>query len=85
MAQVKMYSKKDKRFVNFPIACTPSDDECKKCQLEFTCDKAKIKIYGWSDLKKWFWDRFCFPRRKLVAEWLHCNKICNKSKYWEWA
>lgn len=30
----------------------------------------KIKIYGWSDLKKWFWNRFCFPRRKLVAEWL---------------
>ena len=30
----------------------------------------KIKIYGWSDLKKWFWDLFCFPRRKLVAEWL---------------
>lgn len=30
----------------------------------------KIKIYGWSDLKKWFWDRFCFPRRKLVVEWL---------------
>ena len=30
----------------------------------------KIKIYGWSDLKKRFWDRFCFPRRKLVAEWL---------------
>ena len=30
----------------------------------------KIKIYGWSDLKKWFWDRFCYPRRKLVAEWL---------------
>ena len=29
-----------------------------------------IKIYGWSDLKKWFWDRFCFPRRKLVVEWL---------------
>ena len=25
MAQVKMYSQKDKRFVNFPIACTPSD------------------------------------------------------------
>lgn len=38
-----MYSKKDKRFVNFPIACTPSDEECKKCQLKFTCDKAKIK------------------------------------------
>lgn len=30
----------------------------------------RIKIYEWSDLKKWFWDRFCFPRRKLVAEWL---------------
>lgn len=42
MAQVKMYSKKDKRFVNFPISCTPSD-ECEKCQLKFTCDKAKIK------------------------------------------
>ena len=28
----------------------------------------RIKIYGWSDLKKWFWDYFCFPRRKLVAE-----------------
>lgn len=30
----------------------------------------KIKIYGWSDLKKWFWDKFCFPRRKLVTDWL---------------
>ena len=30
----------------------------------------RIKIYGWSDLKKWFWDTLCFPRRKLVAEWL---------------
>ena len=30
----------------------------------------KIKIYEWYDLKKWFWDRFCFPRRKLVVEWL---------------
>lgn len=30
----------------------------------------RIKIYGWRDLKKWFWDSFCFPRRKLVAEWL---------------
>lgn len=29
-----------------------------------------IKIYGWSDLKKWFWYQFCFPRRKLVAMWL---------------
>lgn len=30
----------------------------------------RIKIYGWRDLKKCFWDCFCFPRRKLVAEWL---------------
>lgn len=30
----------------------------------------KIKIYEWSDLKKWFWDQFCFPRRKLVVMWL---------------
>ena len=43
MAQVKLYSKKDKRFVNFPIACTASDGECKKCKLKFNCDKAKIK------------------------------------------
>ena len=28
----------------------------------------RIKIYGWSDLKKWFWDCFCFPRRKLITE-----------------
>ena len=39
----------------------------------------RIKIYGWSDLKKWFWDSFCFPRRKLVAEWLdyYCCKERN--------
>ena len=43
MAQVKMYSQKDKRLVNFPIACTPSDDECEKCKLKFNCDKAQIK------------------------------------------
>ena len=36
----------------------------------------RIKIYSWSDLKKWFWDTLCFPRRKLVAEWLgyYCCK-----------
>ena len=43
MAQIKMFSKKDRRFVNFSIVCTPSDDECKKCQLKFNCDKAQIK------------------------------------------
>lgn len=39
----------------------------------------KIKIYGWSDLKKWFWDRFCFPRRKLVAELLHYHYCAERS------
>ena len=28
----------------------------------------RIKIYGWSDLKKWFRYRLCFSRRKLVTE-----------------
>ena len=28
----------------------------------------RIKIYGWSDLKKWCRDKLCFSRRKLVAE-----------------
>lgn len=28
----------------------------------------KIKIPTWSDFTKWFWDKFCFPRRKIVAE-----------------
>ena len=43
MAKVKMYIKRYKRFVYFPIVCTPSDDECKKCKLNSNCDKAKIK------------------------------------------
>ena len=33
----------------------------------------RIKIYQWSDLKKWFWDTLCFPRRKLVAESLEIH------------
>lgn len=32
--------------------------------------EVKIKIYGWSDFKKWLWDRFFFPRRRVVTEWL---------------
>ena len=28
----------------------------------------RIKIYGWSDLKKWLSDRLCFSRRKLITE-----------------
>ena len=39
----------------------------------------KIKIYGWSDLKKWFWDRFCFPRRKLVVDWLDYHYLEERS------
>lgn len=56
MAQVKMYSKKDKRFVNFPIACTPGDDECKKCQLEFLATKLKSQrknSYGHKNIDAW--------------------------------
>ena len=30
----------------------------------------RIKIYGWSNLKKWFSDRLCFSKRKLVTELL---------------
>lgn len=30
----------------------------------------KIKIIEWKDITKWFWDKFCFPRRELVADWL---------------
>ena len=28
-----------------------------------------IKIPQWEDITKWFWDKFCFPRRKAVAEY----------------
>ena len=28
----------------------------------------RIKIYGWSDLKKWCRDKLCFSRRKLITE-----------------
>ena len=27
-----------------------------------------IKIYGWSDLKKWVSGNLCFSRRKLITE-----------------
>ena len=29
----------------------------------------KINIPQWTDITKWFWDKFCFPRRKVVAEY----------------
>ena len=33
----------------------------------------RIKIYGWSDLKKWCRDKFCFSRRKLITESLEIH------------
>lgn len=38
-----------------------------------------ITLYGWSDLKKWFWDQFCFPRRKIVSDWLDYHNSQIKS------
>nr|DAL97761.1 MAG TPA: hypothetical protein [Caudoviricetes sp.] len=29
-----------------------------------------INLPQWKDITKWFWDKFCFPRRKLIQEWL---------------
>lgn len=31
--------------------------------------KFKIPIPQWKDITKWFWDKFCFPRRKVVTEY----------------
>ena len=32
--------------------------------------KVEFNIWTWKDYKKWFWDKFCFPRRKTITEWL---------------
>ena len=32
--------------------------------------KVEFNIWTWKDYKKWFWDKFCFPRRKIITEWL---------------
>ena len=29
----------------------------------------RINIPQWKDITKWFGDKFCFPRRKVVAEY----------------
>lgn len=29
----------------------------------------EFNIWTWKDYKKWFWDKFCFPRRKVITEW----------------
>lgn len=31
--------------------------------------KVEFNIWTWKDYKKWFWDQFCFPRRKVITEW----------------
>ena len=40
----------------------------------------RIKISQWSDFTKWFWDRFCYPRRKIVTEWIEYHDECLKKK-----
>ena len=40
----------------------------------------RIKIPQWSDFTKWFWDRFCYPRRKKVAEWIEYHDECLNKK-----
>ena len=40
----------------------------------------RIKIPQWSDFTKWFWDRFCYPRRKIVVEWIEYHDECLKKK-----
>ena len=40
----------------------------------------RIKIPQWSDFAKWFWDRFCYPRRKIVTEWIEYHDECLKKK-----
>ena len=39
----------------------------------------KIKIPTWNDFTKWFWDKFCFPRRKVVAEYFEWYNMDVKS------
>ena len=40
----------------------------------------RLKIPQWSDFTKWFWDRFCYPRRKIVTEWIEYHDECLKKK-----
>lgn len=40
MAEVIMYSKKDKRKMPFSITCTPTKESCVKCPLCRICNKA---------------------------------------------
>ena len=42
-----------------------------------------INIYGWKDFTQWFWNKFCFPRRKLIADWIeyHNDRCLSKFEY----
>ena len=43
-----------------------------------------IDIPQWKDITKWFWDKFCFPRRKVVAEyfdWYNAEVITELEHY----
>lgn len=42
--------------------------------------KFKIQIPQWKDITKWFWDKFCFPRRKVVSEYFawYNDELANK-------
>lgn len=42
--------------------------------------KITINLYTLSDFTKWFWDKFCYPRRKDVAQWIdfhNHNCLCS--------
>ena len=44
----------------------------------------QINIPQWQDITKWFWDKFCFPRRKVVAEyfeWYNDRLVSNLVDY----
>lgn len=43
----------------------------------------KIKLPEWKDVTKWFWDKFCFPRRKAVTEWIDYHNDGLRSKFEE--
>lgn len=42
--------------------------------------KVEFNIWTWKDYKKWFWDKFCFPRRKRITAWLDSYASCVHSE-----
>lgn len=43
--------------------------------------QVQFNIWTWKDYKKWFWDKFCFPRRKEITNWLtyHNSEIIDEA------